>query len=267
MNIVVCIKQVPASTHVKMDPVTHTMIRDGAGTTINPYDLHALEAALDLRDRYGGRVTAITMGPPQAESVLKKAIGMTADEGVLVCGREFAGADTLATSYTLSCAVRSVGGEETVDLVICGKLAVDGDTAQVGPGLSEWLGMSLVCNVVGIEGVEEGRITLRRKAAGGVETVRVALPAVLTVEKELNEPRIESIRGRLRAASWSSRVLGAADIGCDPSRIGLKGSPTSVCKVFVPSRETTGNEMIEGANADEKAGRLADVLRTAQIIV
>ncbi|MCQ2736191.1 MAG: electron transfer flavoprotein subunit beta/FixA family protein [bacterium] len=264
MNIAVCIKQVPASTQVKMDPVTHTLIRDGAGTRVNPHDLHALEAALGLRDRYEGKVTAITMGPPQAAEALRTAVAMTADDGLLVCGREFAGADTLATSYALAQAVKSLGN---TDLVVCGKLATDGDTAQVGPGISRWLEMPLACNVTEIIEASEGSITLKRKTADGTETVKMSLPAVITVEKELNIPRIKSIKGRMRANSYEPQTKGGADLGCESERLGLKGSPTSVCRVFVPSREASKNEMIEGNDAAEKAMKLADILRKAQIIL
>ena len=264
MNIAVCIKQVPASTQVKMDPVTHTLIRDGAGTRVNPHDLHALEAALDLRDKYEGKVTAITMGPPQATEALKTAIAMTADEGLLVCGREFAGADTLATSYALAQSIKSL---DNIDLVVCGKLATDGDTAQVGPGISRWLEMPLVCNVIEIIEVSEGIITLKRKTDEGNETVKVSLPAVITVEKELNIPRIRSIKGRMRANEYTPKIVNGNDIGCESEKLGLKGSPTSVCKVFVPSREASNNEMIEGNDVKEKAAKLAAILRKSQIIL
>lgn len=264
MNIVVCIKQVPANTHVKMDPQTHTLIRDGAGTVINSYDLHALEAALELRELYGGKVTAFTMGPLQAADVLKTAIGMTVDDGILISGREFAGADTLATSYALAHAIKKYA---PADIVLCGKLAVDGDTAQVGPGLSQWLGMSLVANAVEIKDISNGRITVSRLMYDGIETVRTSLPVVITVSKELNNPRIESIKGRLRAANFEPKIVSAEDIKCDFGKIGLKGSPTSVRKVFVPDRETVKNEIVEGKDVADKAEKIADYLRKAQIVV
>ena len=262
MNIVVCIKQVPASTHVKMDPVKHTLIRDKAGATINPYDLHALEAALQIRENYGGIVTAVTMGPFQASDVLKKAVGMTVDDAVLVCGREFAGADTLATSYTLSSAIKKVC---PADLIICGKIAVDGDTAQVGPGMSKWLGMSLVCNVISIEKIEDKKIFVKRAVEGGTELVSVTLPAVITVDKSINIPRIESIKGRFR--ELEPKVVNAEDIDCDLTKIGLNGSPTSVAKVFVPERQKAEHELIEGKNVSEKAQKVADFLFESKLII
>lgn len=264
MNIVVCIKQVPASTHVKMDPVKHTLIRDKAGATINPYDLHALEAALQIRENYGGKVTAVTMGPFQAVDVLKKAVGMTVDDCVLVCGREFAGADTLATSYTLSSAIKKVC---PADLIICGKIAVDGDTAQVGPGMSKWLGMSLVCNVISIEKIEDKKIFVKRAVECGNELVSVTLPAVITVDKSINVPRIESIKGRFRELEFEPKVVNAEEIDCDLTKIGLNGSPTSVAKVFVPERQKAEHELIEGKNAGEKAQKVADFLFESKLII
>ena len=264
MNIVVCIKQVPASTHVKMDPVKHTLIRDKAGATINPYDLHALEAALQIRENYGGIVTAVTMGPFQASDVLKKAVGMTVDDAVLVCGREFAGADTLATSYTLSSAIKKVC---PADLIICGKIAVDGDTAQVGPGMSKWLGMSLVCNVISIEKIEDKKIFVKRAVEGGTELVSVTLPAVITVDKSINIPRIESIKGRFRELEFEPKVVNAEEIDCDLTKIGLNGSPTSVAKVFVPERQKAEHELIEGKNVSEKAQKVADFLFESKLII
>lgn len=264
MNIVVCIKQVPASTHVKMDPVKHTLIRDKAGATINPYDLHALEAAIQIRENYGGKVTAVTMGPPQASEVLKKAVGMTVDDGILVCGREFAGADTLATSYTLSSAIKKVCPP---DLIICGKIAVDGDTAQVGPGMSKWLGMSLVCNVINIEKIEDKKIFVTRAVEGGNELVSVTLPAVITVDKSINIPRIESIKGRFRELEFEPKVVNAEEIDCDLTKIGLNGSPTSVAKVFVPERQKAEHELIEGKNVSEKAQKVADFLFESKLII
>ncbi len=262
MNIIVCVKQVPASTQVKLNPVTNTLVRDGIQSTINIYDMHAIETALTLREIYGGKVTVVTMGPPQAEEILKKAIGMTADDAVLVCGREFAGADTLATSYTLAKAIEKIGN---ADLIICGKQAVDGDTAQVGPGIAQWLGIPLVSCVSAIEKVDNKTITLHRHMDDGTDVVESSLPAVITTVKEINEPRIESIKGRLRAKEFKAQVLNGEAIACETDLIGLKGSPTFVNKVFIPQR--TGNkEFIEGT-ASEKATVVITKLRKAQLIV
>lgn len=264
MNIVVCIKQVPANTHVKMDPVTHTLIRDRSGSTINPYDLHALETALQIRENYGGRVTAVTMGPPHASDILKTAVGMTVDDGILICGREFAGADTLATSYTISSAIKKVC---PADLIICGKIAIDGDTAQVGPGISQWLGMSLVCNVIKIEKIEDKKIIVKRAVEGGNELVSVTLPAVITVDKSINVPRIESIKGRFKKCDFEPKTVNAEAIECDLTKIGLNGSPTSVFKVFIPERQKADHELIEGKNVAEKAQKVADFLFKSKLIV
>jgi len=262
MNIIVCIKQVPANTQVKLNPVTNTLIRDGIQSVINIYDMHAIETALTLREIYGGKITVITMGPPQAEEILKTAIGMTADEAVLICGREFAGADTLATSYTLAKAIEKIGN---YDLIICGKQAVDGDTAQVGPGISQWLNIPLVSCVNKIEKSEGNKITLHRHMDDGTDVLTSSLPAVLTVVKEINEPRIESIKGKLRAKDYKITVLNANLLNCDSEQIGLKGSPTFVNKVFVPQR--SGNKEILEGSPSEKAACLAKKLREAQLIV
>ena len=262
MNIIVCIKQVPASTQVKLNPVTNTLIRDGIQSTMNAYDKHALEAALDLRDRYGGKVIALTMGPPQADEILKTAIGMTVDEAYLVSGREFAGSDTLATSYTLAKAVEKIG---KADLILCGKQAVDGDTAQVGPGIAQWLNIPLVSCVSKIEKIEGNKIIVHRHMDDGTDVVSAFLPALLTTVKELNEPRIESVRGRIKAKNYEPQVLNAESMSCDPESLGLKGSPTFVSKVFVPQR--SGNkELIEGA-PQEQAAQIVEKLKSAQLVI
>ena len=262
MNIIVCVKQVPANTQVKLNPVTNTLIRDGIQSVINIYDMHAIETALELKENYGGKVTVITMGPPQAEEILKTAIGMTCDEAYLVCGREFAGADTLATSYTLAKAIEQIGN---ADLIICGKQAVDGDTAQVGPGIAQWLNMPLVSCVDKIESVDNNEIILHRHMDDGTDVIKSKLPAVITTVKEINEPRIESIKGKLRAKGYKATVLNGETIGCDFEQIGLKGSPTFVNKVFVPQR--SGNKEIIEGNTAQQAQTVISKLRQAQLVV
>lgn len=262
MNIIVCIKQVPANTQVKLNPVTNTLIRDGIQSVINIYDMHAIETALDLRETYGGKVTVITMGPPQAEDILKTAIGMTCDEAYLICGREFAGADTLATSYTLAKAIEKIGN---VDLIICGKQAVDGDTAQVGPGIAQWLNIPLVSCVNKIESLNGNDIILHRHMDDGTDVVKSTLPALITTVKEINEPRIESIKGKLRAKNYKVTVLDGEALGCNFEQLGLKGSPTFVNKVFVPQR--SGNkELLDGCPSDQ-AKTVISKLRQAQLVV
>lgn len=262
MNIIVCVKQVPANTQVKLNPVTNTLIRDGVQNTINHFDLNALEAALELRERYGGKVTVITMGPPQAEEVLKRAITMKIDAAYLVCGREFAGADTLATSYTLAKAIQKIG---VPDIIICGKQAIDGDTAQVGSGIAEWLKIALVSNISKIESIEDGKIVVHRHMDSGSEVVRAQLPVLLTASKELNQPRVGSVTGRLAAKTFKPEVLSAADLDCDLDMLGLKGSPTTVSKVFVPQREKQ-KELLEG-DIETQATTLVNKLKKAQLVV
>ena len=195
MNLVCCIKQVPDTADVKIDPETNTLIRSGVESITNPYDLVAVQAAVDLKERYGGTVTAISMGPPQAEQALREALSLGADRAVLLSDRAFAGADTLATSYTLSRAIDKLRQEGPIDLVICGKQAIDGDTAQVGPGIATRLGCTQFTYVMEIRQVDQtdGRVTVRRKAEGGSEVISGCLPAVLTVELELTKVKRASL--------------------------------------------------------------------------
>jgi electron transfer flavoprotein beta subunit len=250
VNIIVCLKQVPDSTKVRLDPVTHTLIREGVESIINPYDLYALEAALRLKDASGGKVTLLSMGPPQAETALREALSLGADEAVLLCDRAFAGADTWATSYTLSQAVRKIG---QFDLVVCGKQAIDGDTAQVGPGLAERLDIPHVAFVRKAE-LAGSALAVERLTDEGFDRLEVTLPALITVVKEIGEPRMPSLRAKMAAKKAQIPVWGAADIAADPNRLGLKGSLTAVRKVFPPPVRGE-REMIAGSCA-EQAGCL-----------
>jgi len=259
MNITVCIKQVPDTTEVRVDPETNALIRDGVESITNPFDENAIEAALQLREQHGGKVTVITMGPEQAESSLRDAVAMGADEAVLVCDAAFRGSDTLATSYVLAQAVRKVGA---FDLILCGKQAIDGDTAQVGPGLAERLGIPQVTYAIEL-GVEEGRLKARRVLESGFETVEVKLPALVTVVKQINEPRYPGMKGVLRARKAEIGRWDAAAIGADARFAGFDGSPTWVVEVFPPQRKAKG-ERIEG-DADAVAARLAEVIEGMQL--
>ena len=203
MKIIVCVKQVPDAKDVRLDPKTNTLAREGVESIMNPFDRHALEAAVALKEQYGGTVTAITMGPPQAEETLKDAVACGADEGVLVSDRAFAGADTWATTYTLGKAVESLGG---FDLIICGKQAIDGDTAQVGPGIADQLGIPFVAWVKKIEHIADGSIRVQRLMDDGYDVLDMPLPALITVVKEINEPRLPSLRGKM--ASKRAQVPG-----------------------------------------------------------
>jgi electron transfer flavoprotein beta subunit len=231
MDIIVCIKQVPDTKDVRLDPETNTLAREGVESIMNPFDRHALEEAVRIKEERGGTVTALSMGPPQAEAVLREAISCGADEGVLVSDRAFAGADTWATSYTLARAVVTLG---SFDLVLCGKQAIDGDTAQVGPGLANQLSLPYVTCVQRVRSSDEEGLVVERMMDDGYDVVRMPLPALITVVKDINEPRVSSLKGKMRAKKAEIRVLRAADIGADPQCIGLAGSPTKVVSVFTP---------------------------------
>ncbi len=261
MKIVVCVKQVPETGQAKWDPVTNTMIREGIPAVINPFDMNAVEAALRIRETLGGTVTALAMGPPQAESALREILGMGVDAAVLLSDRAFAGADTLATSRTLAAAVRKAGA---VDLVICGKQATDGDTAQVGPEVATHLDWPFIAYVRKIEEIVADRIRAERMMEAGFDVVETPLPAVVSVVKELNEPRLPSLKGKLRARGATIPVWTAADLGLDPGLVGLKGSPTQVVKVFTPPPRTTG-EILSGDPA-EVAGELIERLHAMRFL-
>ena len=246
MNIVVCIKQVPGTTQVKINPETGTLIRDGVEAIVNPFDEYAIEEALSIKDKIGATVKIITMGPPQAESALRSAIAMGADEAFLVSDRMFAGSDTWATSYTVAKGIQALG---KVDLIICGKQAVDGDTAQVGPGVAEALDIPFVAWVRKVEEISATKIRVERAMEDGYEVVEMALPALITVVKEINTPRMASLRGKMRAKKEVIKTLSGADLNADPNKCGLKGSPTQVLRSFVPQRKTSG-EKVSGEAAD-----------------
>ncbi len=256
MNIIVCIKQVPETTEVKINPETNTLIREGVKSIVNPFDMYAIEEGVQLKERFGGKVTVISMGPPQAEAVLREAISMGIDEGILVCDRAFAGSDTWATSYTLAGAIKKAGA---FDLIICGKQASDGDTAQVGPGISTHLDIPQVTYVKKVEEVKENLMRVERMMEEGYEVIETPLPALLTVVKEINEPRLPSLKGMMRAKSAKITVWGQKDLNLDPQNIGLCGSPTQVVRIFTPPQRT-GGQVIRG-EVPEIAAQLVDLLK------
>jgi electron transfer flavoprotein beta subunit len=239
VNLICCLKQVPNTAEIKIDPETNTLIRSGVESIANPYDMVALEAALLLKERYGGQVTAISMGPPQAEQVLREAISLGADDAVLLCDRLFAGADTLATSYTLARAILKLGEKAPVDLVLCGKQAIDGDTAQVGPGIATRLGYTQFTYVTEIQEIDR-YIKVKRKVEGGYQVIRGPLPAVLTIELDLAKPRRAPLPRLIHSLRTEIPLWNAADIQAEPQKIGLKGSPTWVKKIFSPPLKTGG---------------------------
>lgn len=261
MHIVVCIKQVPDSTQIRVHPVTNTIMRQGVPAIVNPYDLVALEEALRLKDRYGACVTVLSMGPPQAEAALRKALSFGADEAILLTDRAFAGADTLATSYALASAIRKIQQDMPVDLVFAGKQTIDGDTAQVGPGIAIRLRLQLLTYVNKVEAadLDKGEIIVHRRAEGGVQVLKTSLPALITVLENINEMRFATIKDMFRAARYPLKVWDkdAADIE-DMTKIGLKGSPTLVSRVFAPTARTQKAEMIQahGDQPDDLAATL-----------
>jgi electron transfer flavoprotein beta subunit len=223
--------------NVQIDHETGRLKRDGLESIINPFDEYAIEEGVRIKERVGGKVTVITMGPPHAEAVLREAIAKGADEGVLLSDRAFGGADTLATSYALSTAVRFLGN---FDIVVCGKQASDGDTAQVGPGIAEMLDIPHVAYVKKIESVDDKTIKVERMMEDGYDLIESSLPVLLIVVKEINSPRIASLKGKLAAKKAVIKVLDAAAIGADVKKTGLNGSPTQVMKIFTPPQRTGG---------------------------
>ena len=238
MYVVACIKQVPDTTQVQIDPVTNTLVRDGIPFIVNPYDTHALEESLRMKARYGFKAAALSMGPPNAEAALRKALALGVDQAVLLSDRAFGGADTLSTSNVLAAAIRKLAEEDEVGLVFCGKQTIDGDTAQVGPGIAVRLGFSQLTLVDRIEHLDflAKKIRVRRKLEGRYEIVEARLPAMITVVRELNRPRYPTVPMRLKAQKETVRVWDNSVLNLDPDSIGLKGSPTWVSRIFSPSR-------------------------------
>lgn len=256
MNIIVCIKQVPDTTNVRIDPETNTLVRSGVQSIVNPFDMYAIEEAVRLKERFGGLVTIVTMGPPQAEEALREAISLGADEAVLVSDRAFAGSDTWATSYTLSRAIQKIG---KFDIIICGKQAIDGDTAQVGPGIAAFLDIPQITFVKKIEDIKDSFARAERMTEEGYDIVESPLPCLITVVKEINEPRIPSLKGKMKAKKAEIKKLAAQDLDADPDLLGLKGSPTKVVKIFTPPPRK-GGQILEGEAKDVSA-KLVDLLK------
>jgi electron transfer flavoprotein beta subunit len=256
METIVCIKQVPETTEVKINPQTNTLIREGVKSIINPFDMYAIEEAVRLKEKFGGKATVITMGPPQAEAALREAISLGIDEGILLSDRAFAGSDTWATSYTLARAIKKIG---TFDLILCGKQASDGDTAQVGPGIATHLDIPQVTYVKKIKEVKDKMLRVERMMEQGYEIIDAPLPVLLTVVKEINEPRLPSLKGMLRAKSAKITVWTQKELNLDTQKIGLSGSPTQVVKIFNPPPRI-GGQMLKGETS-EIAERLVELLK------
>ncbi len=255
MKIIVCIKQVPDAKDVRLDPITNTLAREGVQSIMNPYDQYAVEEAVRLKEKCGGEVIVISMGPPQAEEILRQAISCGADNAILISDRSFAGADTWATAYTLEHAIKKIGN---FDLIVCGKQAIDGDTAQVGPGLATRLDIPYITCVQKIREATESGLIAERMMDDGFDVVAVDYPALLSVVKDINEPRVPSIKGKMKAKKAEIVKFNAQTIEADPACIGLPGSPTKVVNVFPPSAR--GGRSVLTGTLDEQIDQLVEKL-------
>ncbi len=266
LRAIVCIKSVPETTEVRINPETNTLMRSEVGSIINPFDMYAIEEALRLRERHGGTVTVLTMGPPQAEKELRDAVAMGCDDAVFLCSPAFAGSDTWATAYTLAQAVVKLGA---YDVILCGKQAVDGDTGQVGPGIARQLGippLTYVSEIVSLD-VEARRIVVRRLLEEGHELVATSLPAVLTMLKDINIPRFPTFRRIRRAQRLDIPIWTPDDLpGIEPHLLGLEGSPTRVTRIFAPSRHEERLQLFDGDTPQQAAVALAEQLIADRLV-
>lgn len=265
MKIIIPIKQVPETGNVKMDKETGTMVRDGVESIINPLDLYAIESGISLKEKYGGKVTVITMGPPSAEKAIREAIAMGCDDGILLSGKEFAGSDTWSTSYALSEAIKKRG---EYDLILAGERATDGDTGQVGPGIASFLDLPLATYTSKIKDLGENEITVERLIEEGYEVLRMPLPALLTVVKEISYPRLPTLRGKQRARKVDLITWNAEIVSMEAKKLGLKGSPTRVVKIDRP-RVTRDGEFIKVSDEDSQQKaikRLIEFLRETEAV-
>ncbi len=262
MDILVCIKQVPETNEVEVDEKTGVLKRDGIDSKMNPYDLYAIETALQLKEEQGGRVTVLTMGPPQAEEIIREGFMMGADAGYILSDRRFAGADTLATGYTLASGVKKIG---EFDLLICGMQTTDGDTAQVGPAIAEILQIPHVAYVNKIEGVTETNLTVQKDMADSIERVEVSFPALITVTKEVNQPRLPSFKRKLETRDWEIKMLTLDDFADrKEEHYGLKGSPTQVERIFPP--ESNVEKTTWEGSGEELAGLIYNKLKEMKFV-
>lgn len=268
MQVIACIKQVPDTTQVQIDPKTNTLVRDGIPFIVNPYDTHALEECLRLKDKYGFKVTVLSMGPPNAEAALRKALSVGVDRAILLSDRVFGGADTLATSNVLTAAIKKLNEEEEVAIVFCGKQTIDGDTAQVGPGIATRMNLEQLTLVDLIEELDPKakKLIVRRRLEGRSEVVEARFPALITAVRELNRPRYPTVPMRLRSKDAKVEVWNNEVLKLDVNTIGLKGSPTVVARIFSPQRDK--GEMIGEGITDPKqvASLLIDKMLEKDII-
>lgn len=262
MNIIVCIKQVPGTTKVEVDSVTGVLKRDGVDSKMNPYDLYALETAVRLKEQTGGTVKVISMGPPQAKEIIKEAYTMGADEGMLISDRKFAGADVLATSYTISQGVRKLGD---YDIIICGKQTTDGDTAQVGPEMAEYLGIPHIANVRKIEEFNEKSMIVEMDMGETIEVADIKFPCLITVEKGIFEPRLPSYKKKLSTKDREIAVISFNDLeDKDEKKYGLNGSPTQVERIFPP--EVNNDRQMWTGKDEELSDKIMIKLKTLKLV-
>lgn len=261
LNIIVCVKQVPETVEVEIDADTGRLMRERYPGILNPFDEHAVEEALRLKERYGGFIKVLTMGPPMAEKTLRDALAMGCDEAWLATDIAFAGADTLATSYTLSLCIERI---KPYDLIICGMKTTDGDTGQVGPELAEHLGIPHICYVSQILEITQSRIKVKRRLDDGIETLKAPLPALITVTKEINQPRLPTLTKRLKAKRAQIMKLKASDLGGEHHLFGVEGSPTKVMKVFRP-QPPKGGEILR-ADPKTSAEKILEKLRECRVV-
>lgn len=262
MNVVVCIKQVPSSPKIEIDAKAGTLLRVEGERIINPFDMYALEEGIRLKERYGGNVTAVTMGPPEAEAVLREALALGIDDAILLSDPAFEDSDQLATSCILA---RAIGKLGQPDLIICGRQTTDGDSGQVPPQLAEWLQLPFVSYVSKIEDVAAERMTVQRLVDEGHQVVEMTLPGVINVVKEINVPRLPSLRGLMQSKKAQVPTWTAKDLNLDVSRVGPQGSPTRVAQVLFPSRRETQGELLQGS-PDSQVDQLLERLRQAKTI-
>lgn len=265
MNIIVTIKQVPETSNVKMDEKTGTMIRDGVESIINPLDLYAIETAIELKEQLGGKITVLSMGPALADKALREAVAMGCDEAILITGREFSGSDTWATSFALSEAIKKIG---CFDLILAGERAVDGDTGQVGPGVASFLNLPLATNTSKIIKIDDCSIIAERLVEEGYEVLQLPLPALLTVVKEISNPRLPTLRGKMRAKNQHICKWSAEDIVVDSGKIGLQGSPTRVVMIESPKVTRSGIllKATEGESLDQAITALIQFMKSKDIL-
>jgi len=266
MKIIVLIKQVPETSNVKMDQATGTMIREGVESIINPLDLYAIEIGIQLKEKHGGTLTAVTMGPPKSEKALREAVAMGCDDGIMLSDKAFAGSDTWATSYVLAEAIKQkIPG---YDLILCGERATDGDTGQVGPGVATFLDLPVATYVSKIYDIQEKQAKVNRLVEGGYEVLTVPFPVLLTVVKEISFPRLPTLRGKRKARTMQVPSLGTAEIVLDKAKLGLKGSPTRVVKIFTPkvTRECRKYVIKDNKDIEKAVDALIEYLAEKQVI-